>query len=295
LNTASEKTYRRFVLGIASEDEERRVEEAILAGEVDGFFLHDIEDDLIDDYLLGSITSEERDGFMAHFVAVDERRQRLAFAAELIEYARRQPAEKPSVNRKLALDSSIIAGLFWRRAALLATAVSVLLVALVSFEQIKLRRQVQIANEARNELTRLRGALAIGNSGSSHSDTLSSVTPRNPQGGADWMPTIEFGASTRSVYPMVIRIPAHAQFVRIDLKLSLPLAEKYRMVVLASSGKQLWAQEFPGSILPAAQQSTIVVPASILLPGLYHFQIERASAEGQFEQSEDHVFRVAKE
>jgi len=294
LSTAPEKTYRRFLLGIASEEEECRVEESILAGEVDDFFLRNVEDELIDDYLLGSFTREEKHGFTAHFLAVDERRQKLAFAAALVEYARKQPMEKPSVDQKHAPGSGIVTSLFWRRAALVAMAVSILLAAWVGSEQIKLRRQVQVASETRNELARLRGALITGKSGSSQPDTLSSGSLRSPQAGADRMPTIEFEASTRSVYPVVFRIPAYTQFVRIDLKLSLPLADKYREVVLDSSGEQLWAQEFPVSILPASQRSTIVLPASILPPGLYHFHVERASAEGRFELSEDHVFQVAR-
>jgi len=294
LSATSEKTYRRFFLGIASEDEEHRAEEAILAGEVDASFLHDVEDELIDDYLLGSLTREEKHGFIAYFLSGDERKQRVAFAAALIGYARTQPAEKPWVDRKLALGN-VITALFWRRLALLATAASVLLAAFVLFEQIKLRQQVQIASETRNDLTRLREAQTAGNSASSHPDTLPSVSPGRPQLDASWMPTISIEGSTRSVYPIVLRIPAHTQFVRIDAKLSLPLADKYREVVLDSNGEQLWAQEFLASILPATQRSTIVLPASTLPPGLYHFRIERASAEGRFELSQDHVFRVARE
>jgi hypothetical protein len=295
LSTATEKTYRRFLLGIASEEEESRAEEAILAGEVDASFLHGIEDELIDDYVLGNITREEREGFTVHFLTVDGRRKRVTFAAALVEYARKQTAKKPLVDRELARGSSIVTGLFWRRAVFLTTAFSVLLAALVGFEHIKFRRQLQIASETQNELTRLRGALTTGNNGPSQPNTLSSGSLRSLHTEADRMPTIEFGASTRSVYPALLRIPAHAQFVRIDLRLSLPLAEKYREVVRASSGEQLWAQEFPASILPAAQRSTIVLPAPILLPGLYHFQVEKASLGRQFELSEDHVFRVAKE
>jgi hypothetical protein len=80
------------------------------------------------------------------------------------------------------------------------------------------------------------------------------------------MPVIEFAFSTRSVYPPLLRIPAHAQFVRINVKLSLPLALKYREVLVASNGNQFWAQEFPASILPATTESTIVLPTSILPP-----------------------------
>src|SRR5580704_10922855 len=60
----------------------------------------------------------------------------------------------------------------------------------------------------------------------------------------DQMPVIEFARSTRSVYPPLLPIPAHEQFVRIDVKLPWPLATKYREGLVASNGDQLWLQEF---------------------------------------------------
>ena len=61
------------------------------------------------------------------------------------------------------------------------------------------------------------------------------------------MPVIEFARSTRSVYPPILTIPAHAQFVRIDVKLPWPLATKYREGLVASNGDQLCLQEFSAS------------------------------------------------
>jgi hypothetical protein len=85
LNPLLENTCRRFLLGIASEEEESRVEGAVLADELDASFLLDAEDGLIDDYLLGSLTHEEQEGFSTHFLSTEERRQRLAFASALSE------------------------------------------------------------------------------------------------------------------------------------------------------------------------------------------------------------------
>lgn len=295
MNSSPEQTVRRFLLGIASEEEECRVEEAVLAGELDDFFLLNAEDELIDDYLLGSMTREERRAFSANFLSAKERRQKLEFAARLIECARKEQVEELSSGWKLALRDTIRAVLSWKQAALLATAVSVLLAALAGFDQTRLRRQTQIASETQNELTRLQAALAAGNSESSRLGKPSTAALSSPQDGADRMPVLEFAPSTRSVYPVLLRVPAQAQFIRVDVKLSLPLAMKYREVLVASNGDRLWSQEFPALELSTAPQSTIVLPTPILPQGLYHFQIERAFAEGRFEQSADYVFRVVKE
>jgi hypothetical protein len=109
------------------------------------------------------------------------------------------------------------------------------------------------------------------------------------------MPVIEFASTTRSMYPVVFRVPANARFARIDWKLSAPLAEKYREVLLSGSGQQLWVQEFPAVVLSPANRSTIVLPASILSPGTYHFRLDMVSTSGGFEELADCVFRVVRE
>ena len=106
------------------------------------------------------------------------------------------------------------------------------------------------------------------------------------------MPAVEFASTTRAVIPALLRIPAHGQFARIEVKLSEPLSTKYREVVVASNGERLWTLEFPASILPATKKSTIVLPTSILKPGSYHLLLEKANAEGGFEGSKDWVFHV---
>jgi hypothetical protein len=295
LNFLLEKTFRRFLLGIARDEEQSRIEDSVLGGDLDASSLLDVEDGLIDDYLLGSLTQEERNGFTTHFLSTNERRQRLAFAAALIEYAQKQPGEELPVRPKLAARGPIRILHSWKQGALLAAAASVVLAALAGFQQVQLRRQGQIASEAQNELIRLRTALDSGNGGATRPGVQSPGPFGNPQIKPEEIPRIEFAFSTRSVFPDLFRIPAHAQFVRIDIKQSLPLAMKYREVLIASNGDQLWAQEFPASILPPTNQSTIVLPASILLPGSYHLRLERASADNRFEESGDWVFRVVKE
>jgi hypothetical protein len=295
LNFLPEQTVRRFLLGIATEEEECRVEDAILAGTLDESFLRDAEDQLIDDYLVGSLAGEESHGFTAHFLSAEERRQKLSFASSLIKYARKQPAEELSAGQKFGPRASIRAVLSWKQMALLAVAASFLLAALVGFDQIRLRHQTQLASEARNELTRLQAALAEGNSDSPQLGKPSTAALRSSEDGPNRMQVLELASSTRNVYPTLLHVPVQTQFVRIDLKLPLPLAAKYREVVLSQSGEQLWAQEFPASILSASKESAMVLPASILPPGLYHFQLENASSEGQFEESADWVFRVVKE
>lgn len=268
------------------------MEEAILAGDLDAVLLLAEEDDLIDDYLLGGMTEEERQGFAGHIVSTEQRRQRLAFASALIEYARTRPdqeAERPdpvqrNPNRVL---------LSWKQAAFLAVAASVLLAALAGFQQIRLRQQGQIASAARNELGQLQAALDSRKIDATPPNERFAVSPANQQVGMDQLPEVEFASTKRSVIPPLLRISPHAKFALIKVKLSEPLSVKYREVLIGN-GARLLTLEFPASSLPSTKESTIVLPTWILQKGSYHLQLERPNTEGSFEEPQDWVFNVEK-
>lgn len=286
MNPSPDKIYRRFLLGIASEDEQCRVEEAVLTGELDAGFLDTAEDELIDDYLLGEITSEERRGFEEQFLITEQRRQRLGFASALIEYSQKLSVEDHPAEQKLAPIRSMSFKLSWKYAAVFSAAASIVLAVLTGLEWKNLQQQTQVAQEAKNELTRLQTAAAA----KAPSGILSGSDATTSR-----MPVIEFESTTRAIYPIVFHVPTAAQFARIDWRISTPLAAKYRQVLLSGSGQQLWAQEFPANVLSPARQSTMVLPASILVPGTYHLRLEGGSSGGQFEELADSVFRVVRE
>ena len=271
------------------------MEAAVLAGELDTLTLQTAEDELIDDYLLGSITREERCGFEEQFLITEERKQKLRFASALVEYSRKNPVEDHSVKRELAPRARTRVLLSWKNTAFIAAAASVLLAVLAGMELTKLRQQTEVAQESRNELTRLQGALAADNRRTAQVVEPSTRISSDTADAVDGMPVIEVATATRDVVPPKFRVPATTRFARIDWKLSEPLAENYREVLLSGTGKKLWAQEFPAATLSPANRSIIVLPASILVPGIYHLRLDRETTGGQFEESADYVFRVVRE
>lgn len=271
------------------------MEEAVLGGESDALILQTAEDELIDDYLLGSITQEEKQGFEEQFLITEDRRQRLRFASSLIEYSRKAPDESNSVTRKVAPRGGIRVSFSWKRVAFLGAAASVLLAVLAGLELMRARQQTQVAQATRNELTRLQAAFAADDQRATQDIEPSTGILHGTESTVDRMPVIEFASATRTVVPPKLRIPAEARFARIDWKLPAPFAEKYREVLLSGTGQELWAQEFPAAVLSPGKQSTIVLPASILTPGAYHLRLDRDSTKGQFEEVTDCVFLVVRE
>jgi hypothetical protein len=322
LNSSPDQTYRQFLLGLADDTEQCGVEEAVLAGKLDALTLQIAEDELIDDYVIGNITQEERRGFEEKFLISEERRQKLRLASVLTEYSQREPAESNSSQLKVAPSSGSRLMLSWKHAAFLAAAASVLLAVLACSELMKLRHQAQVAQESRNELTRLQAALASDNRRTAPVVVPSTGILQTPKGTADRMPTIEFDPATRGVYAVTIRVPAGAQSARINWDPSTYFYKRYREVllsngqelcslefpaaflsptnrrteVLPSSGQQLCSLEFPAAFVSPPKRSTIVIPTSILVPGqLYHLQLDGDSGGGDFKGLSDSTFRVVRE
>src|ERR1041384_503134 len=84
LHSNDQTTIRQYLLGELSDEAQRQqVEERLLTD--DDFFqeLEITEDELIDQYLTGALTADERRNFESHFLAAPERQRKLSFARAL--------------------------------------------------------------------------------------------------------------------------------------------------------------------------------------------------------------------
>jgi len=84
---------RQYLLGELSDDSRQRVEETLLAD--DDFYqeLLIAEDELVDEYLAGTIPAGGRERFERHFLVTSARRRKLAFASAFRKYAAAGTAE----------------------------------------------------------------------------------------------------------------------------------------------------------------------------------------------------------
>ena len=118
---------RRYLLGMASQDEQSRVEERLGDDRYyEQFSL--VEDDLIDDYVLGLLSEAEREGFTTHFLGSPEHREKLSHV-EAVAALVSKPAvlSRPAGTRFRRFSSPI-----WRVAVPLgAAAVAVLVMSLL--------------------------------------------------------------------------------------------------------------------------------------------------------------------
>src|SRR5260370_4312611 len=82
-----EEAVRHYLLGQLQEAEQIAIEDRFLMD--DDYFerLEMIEDELIDDYVTGTLSEPDRQAFSAHFLAAPERNKKLKFALAMTKYA----------------------------------------------------------------------------------------------------------------------------------------------------------------------------------------------------------------
>ncbi len=80
----SDQLLKRYLLGELPIEEQRWLEEVFFSDAEAFARLSDIEDDLIDDYVCGDLSRQQRERFEKHFLISPERRERVALAKALV-------------------------------------------------------------------------------------------------------------------------------------------------------------------------------------------------------------------
>jgi len=280
MELALETKVREFLLGLSLDDFDTQVEDGILNGTIDAGQVRLIEDELIDEFLFGSLSPEEQKAFTTHFLCSEDRKQRLVLARQLIHYAKNHPSATPSTYLAKPRPRFWWQHLFWRWTAVTAMACSVLLAVLLGIQLARSIRETQAATDAQNEADRLRAALAQSRSHSLESVPSLELSPERVRG---------FDA----VPGPVLHLSSRSEFVWIRLQLPAPPEGSFREELIGEAGKSLWKQELPAANKESSIRSDLAIPASLFSPGDYLIRLEEASPTGTFEETATYAFRVA--
>ncbi len=82
-NLEHELPLRPYLLGDLNSDEQQRLEQRLMIDSAAYEELNCVEDELIDDYLEGALSGNEKQKFENYFLSAPERRQKLDFASAL--------------------------------------------------------------------------------------------------------------------------------------------------------------------------------------------------------------------
>ena len=100
LKRPTDKELEKYVLGFASPEAVERIDEAAMADDDTAARLQQVEDDLIDAYVRGTLAGPSLARFRSHFLATPRRRARVAFAAQLARALDRAAASRPQKKRR---------------------------------------------------------------------------------------------------------------------------------------------------------------------------------------------------
>src|SRR3954462_5016398 len=82
----------RYLLGLLPEEEAERLDELSVADDDMAWWLRSAEDDLVDGYVRGTLDAQTRRRFETAYLSSPRRRERVEFAASLIQSVDRTPA-----------------------------------------------------------------------------------------------------------------------------------------------------------------------------------------------------------
>lgn len=244
-----ETALRSYLLGLASPEERKRVEERLLA---DSHYFNEIErveECLTDEYVRGEIQGIEKEQFDRHFLRSAERREDLAFAGLLHRHL-----SDPNV----ALRPSHPPASRWRRAmeiALASAAIALIAASVLLFRQVsnlhagaaRLEQQRAAADERAQSLAR-----QLAEQGHLIATLKQELAKQEKVLATLPMDHIAWETSDVAVFALSpgldrtgakvrrITIPAQAQILRLELKLEGVRYRHYQAQVETVEGDVIW-------------------------------------------------------
>ena len=161
----------RYLLGDLPAEQAEQLDELSVADDEFAWRLSGVENDLVDGFVRGELKGENLQKFGSVYLSSSRRRQKVEFAAGLLELERRAALQAASPKRSKVSTSrwGWLGGISFQQWGFAAAAVALLLIAAFLFtDNLRLRRQVDQANsnssqhdqQLQQELDRQRAANA---------------------------------------------------------------------------------------------------------------------------------------
>jgi hypothetical protein len=312
----SDISMKRYLLGELAEPEQQALEERLMTS--DEYFdqLLIAEDDLVDEYLRGTLSAREKERFNGHFLCTPERRHKLNFSRSLQRYVathaetqRRTVWGWPGFPNLQRLPHRILE---WSLAAALSLIVlggGWLTYRIQGLEQLfeQARSQPMIPagqpQDWQQQLTQLRG----------RNDQLVRELQHQEQQQAalqEELNALKASTPQRSLSAMMafalipdqvrgmhgrqkVAPPAGASWVQLQLDLGMGEYKRYQAVLQKAEGEEIWSQNTPKvKVGKDSEMVVLTLPAGLLRRGYYILKLSGMDARGSFEEVAKYYFRV---
>jgi len=312
MKETQEKLMRLYLLGGLKDAEAASIEDEFFADDEKFEQMSEIENQLVDGYVRGRLSTEERHSFEHHYLASPVHIQRVAFARNLIEKSdsSRVIATVTEPKESWIARLAEIMGLSpaqWR----LAMAAAMLLLAAASIwlvvDRARLRNEVshlQAENETQQQRQQvLSDQIAEAQSKNEklakENDQLqtqrNTIEPQPPAPVTERRSIFSFILSPMLVRsggnPQTLNIPAATDLVRLRLRLPKDDARRFQIDVRTVEGQSVWSQQVNR---PRASNSllTAQIPADLLALGDYFLTLSAVNDKGEAAEVSRYFFRV---
>jgi hypothetical protein len=262
---SGETALRKYLLGILGQQDCEQIEEELLSNEEFAKLIDLIEDEIIDEYVEGSLGIQDRQAVETYFLRPPSRQKKLKFARML----RSQLREETQVQAV----PTIVLPMPYRRWLWVASgtmAAMLLLTASLGVYTAKLRRNLETEmahnRKSQEDLARERALTALleiqGEKLRNQIKTIS-ANPQNNYFTLVLLPILTMGS--RDSIPVFTPHPGATR-----LKIEIPLIDipeqPYHVSLLGQDGKELWSR---ASVSPTGDQLAFPIPYSKWQTGDY--------------------------
>jgi hypothetical protein len=284
---------------MADPETETAIEEAILDGAVDSAYLRQIEEELIDDSLLGRLSEEERAHFNSDFLCTPERRRKLGFASAIKRYSEQQilPAQRSAVWTGLKRFATVP----WSLALAGALVCALIATTWLTNRNIKLDRELAQNTREKDEAQRLITSMQEAQKQRENRSTAQQPPSASPVGASQHPaagPIIRLsGGVTRGLTAVpVLVMGKHGGMVSVVLDLPFDLHGAIHEELLDSNDQSIWSQQFSAPVAEVRSGiATIVLPAELLSAGEYRLIVTMGAVGQQPATKITYLFRVRHE
>ena len=307
---AGDQRLLQYLLGLLPEQETERLDELSVVDDRVADRLCVIEDDLVDDYVIGALDAVQRQRFESFYMASPRRQQKVAFAKRFLRAVDRQarpasnvrvmPSVGPTVQQSPVLmpvdpsASDSWAGGSRRFLTMAAAALLVMACAGMYFQDVQLRRAVTAAQrDALIKGQRLEGLAAELNQTRASASSVTRELARS-RASAEAAVAVVLPPPTRAVGPVpVIAVSVAGAGVPIDLRVEAGSYVAYTAILKDSSGIALW-RSGTLTVQPSRQPAAVSlrIPGELLKAQHYLLELSGRRRTGGAEVLGSYAFQV---
>jgi hypothetical protein len=316
-----ENLMHRYLLGDLPESEATVVEEELFSDDERFERMWEIENRLVDGYVRGRLSSEDRRRFESHYLASPVHRQRLAVAQHLLGKADGLRAETaaaaPKASRRARLFEKLgISSVQWQFALAGAMLVFAATSLWLFLDQTRVRKeiaQIRAENEAlrsREQMLDDRIADAQGQNEQlaaelerlrSEQNAIAKQSAQQPPGQASRPKIFSFLLSPMLVRsggkPQAFTIPLLTDLVHLQMRSLQSDARRFQVNVSTVEGRQVWKEQAIKPRIDDSNNAIIIaqIPAGKLATGDYILTLSAVNSRGEREEVNRYFFRVLKQ